>query len=64
MSKKHEVHIGTSFNNFTQVLPMFLNLKIMWGGLPSAISVEHVAVSCAVTVLCIYNEKNGSLEPQ
>ena len=24
---------------------LFLNLKIMWGGLPSAVSVEHIAIS-------------------
>ena len=35
---------------------LFLNLKIMWGGLPSAVSVEHVAVSWAVTC-ALYNGK-------
>ena len=31
-------------------------LKIMWGGLPSAVSVGHVAVSQAVTC-ALYNGK-------
>ena len=47
VSEKHEVHTRTSFNNFTYnvSVALFLNLKIMWGGLPSAASVEDVAVS-------------------
>ena len=48
MNEKHEVDIGTS--------ALFLNLKIMWSGLPSAVSVEHVAVSW--TVMCaLYDRK-------
>ena len=48
MNEKHEVDIGTS--------ALFLNLKIMWSGLPSAVSVERVAVSW--TVMCaLYDRK-------
>ena len=41
VSEKHKIHIGTSCLSSA----LFLNIKIMWGGLPSAVSVEHVAVS-------------------
>ena len=33
---------------------LFLNLKIMWGGLPSAVSVEHFTFSLAV-MCTLYN---------
>ena len=49
MSVKYEVHIGT----FRLSAALSLNLKILWGGLPSAVSVASMwAVTCA-----LYNGK-------
>ena len=44
VSEKHEVHIGTSLTISPKCCLVF-EPQIMWGGLPSAVSVEHVAVS-------------------